>query len=68
MVAASVHSSAIKLKMEHQREIDLSTFHQPILQSTTVTSENCASIHTIGVKILCVFLQVIVLEGILHSK
>ena len=48
--------------MEHQ-EVDLSTVHQPILQLTTVTSETCAS-NTIGVKILCVFLQLTVLESI----
>ena len=45
-----IHQSS-HWKMEHQ-EVDLSTIHQPILQSTTVTSETCASI-TIGVK-LCV--------------
>ena len=48
--------------MEHQ-EVDLSAVYQPILQSTTVTSETCAS-NTIGVKILCVFLQLTVLESI----
>ena len=49
--------------MEHQ-EVDLSAFYQLILQSTTVTSdETCASINTIGVKRLCVFLQLIALES-----
>ena len=48
--------------MEHQ-EIDLSVIHQPILQLSTVTRETCAS-NTIGVKILCVFLQLTVLENI----
>ena len=48
--------------MEHQK-VDLSTVHQPILQLTTVTSETCTS-KTIGMKILCVFLQLIVLESI----
>ena len=43
--------------MEHQ-EVDLSIIHQPILQLKTVTSEICAS-NTIGVKILCAFLQLI---------
>ena len=43
--------------MEHQ-EVDLSVIHQPILQLKTVTSEICAS-NTIGVKILCAFLQLI---------
>ena len=41
--------------MEHQ-EVNLSAIYQPILQLTIVTSETCAS-NTIGVKILCVFLQ-----------
>ena len=40
--------------MEHQ-EVEI---HQPILQLTTVTSETCAS-NTIGMKILCTFLQLI---------
>ena len=41
--------------MEHQ-EVDLSAIHQPILQLTTVTTETCTS-KTIGMKMLCVFLQ-----------
>ena len=48
--------------MEHQ-EVDSFAIHQPILQLTTVTSETYAS-NTIGMKILCVFLQLIVLESI----
>ena len=48
--------------MEHQ-EFDLSIIHQPILQLTTVTSEIWTSKIT-GMKILCVFLQLIVLESI----
>ena len=48
--------------MEHQ-EVDLSIIHQPMLQLTTVTSEIYIS-KIIGMKILCVFLQLIVLESI----
>ena len=48
--------------MEYQ-EVDLSIIHQPMLQLTTVTSEICIS-KIIGMKILCVFLQLIILESI----
>ena len=39
MVATSIDSLAIKLK-NGASKVDLSAIHQPILQSTTVTSEN----------------------------
>ena len=50
--------------MDHQlQEVDLSKIYLPILQLTTITSETHAS-NTIGMKILCVLLQLTVLESI----